>query len=61
MEAVAVDEIEDTAGTPASCITFAHRIALKGEYSDGFSTMVHPAARAGRLWPPLDSSANSTA
>src|SRR5882762_1632433 len=35
------------AGTPASCITFAQMMALKGEYSEGLSTMVHPAARAG--------------
>src|SRR5580658_6879880 len=35
------------AGTPASCITFAHRMALNGEYSDGLSTMVQPAASAG--------------
>src|ERR1700727_4050698 len=35
------------AGTPASCITFAHRMALRGEYSDGLSTMVQPEASAG--------------
>src|SRR5471030_1685363 len=34
-------------GTPASCITRAQIMALKGEYSDGLSTMVHPAASAG--------------
>ena len=35
------------AGTPASCMTFAHRTALNGEYSEGLSTMVQPAASAG--------------
>ena len=35
------------AGTPASCMTSAQIIALKGEYSDGFNTIVQPAARAG--------------
>ena len=34
-------------GTPASCMTLAQRIALNGEYSEGFSTMVQPAASAG--------------
>ena len=34
-------------GTPASCMTLAHRTALKGEYSEGLSTMVQPAASAG--------------
>src|ERR1700722_13800534 len=34
-------------GTPASCITSAQMMALKGENSDGFRTMVQPAARAG--------------
>ena len=34
-------------GTPASCMTSAHRMALKGEYSEGLSTMVQPAASAG--------------
>jgi hypothetical protein len=28
-------------------MTLAHRIALNGEYSDGFSTIVQPAASAG--------------
>src|SRR5580658_3274479 len=35
------------AGTPASCMTLAQRMALSGEYSDGFKTMVQPAASAG--------------
>jgi hypothetical protein len=35
------------AGTPAACIVSAHRMALNGASSDGFSTMVQPAARAG--------------
>ena len=28
-------------------MTFAQRMALNGEYSEGFSTMVQPAASAG--------------
>src|ERR1700682_6544328 len=35
------------AGTPASCMTFAQRMALNGEYSEGLRTMVQPAANAG--------------
>src|SRR6202167_4327773 len=35
------------AGTPASCITSAHSIAFIGAISDGFKTMVQPAAMAG--------------
>src|SRR5271156_4937209 len=34
-------------GTPASCITSAKIIASIGAISDGFSTMVQPAAIAG--------------
>jgi hypothetical protein len=34
-------------GTPASCMTFAQSTALNGEYSEGFNTMVQPAASAG--------------
>ena len=35
------------AGTPASCMISAKIWALNGAISDGFSTMVHPTARAG--------------
>ena len=35
-------------GTPASCMTSAKMMALSGAISDGFSTMVQPAASAGR-------------
>ncbi len=45
--AVAVDEVEHAAGTPASCITWANKRPLSGAISDGFSTMVQPAAMAG--------------
>ena len=34
-------------GTPASCSTSANSIAFIGATSDGFSTMVQPAASAG--------------
>jgi hypothetical protein len=34
------------AGTPASCSTFASRMADRGEASDGFRMDVHPAAIA---------------
>ena len=44
---IAIDEVEDALGTPASCIASAKMMALSGAISDGFSTMVQPAARAG--------------
>ena len=44
---VAVDQVEDAGGTPAASRISANKMALNGATSDGFSTMVQPAASAG--------------
>ena len=41
------------AGTPASCRISAQIIALKGENSEGFSTIVQPAASAGTTFAAI--------
>src|SRR5450631_2667666 len=39
--------LKTPAGTPASSMTLAQMMALKGEYSEGLRTMVQPAPSAG--------------
>ena len=39
--------LKTPAGTPASCIISAKIMAFRGATSDGFSTIVQPAAKAG--------------
>ena len=39
--------LKTPAGTPASSRASAKTIALNGETSEGFTTIVHPAAKAG--------------
>ncbi len=54
-----VDEVEHARGTPASCKTSAKISADVGVYSEGFSTMVQPAARAGATLQAIGSAASS--
>ena len=40
-------KLNTPAGTPASSNISANKMAFKGAISDGFNTIVQPAARAG--------------
>ena len=44
---VAMDDVEDAVGSPASCISSARRTGTEGSRSDGFRTKALPAAMAG--------------
>ena len=51
--AVTLHEVEDAGGTPASARISATITALSGAISDGFRTMVQPAASAGATFAPI--------